>query len=131
MRVPMPVYLFVALGVLWLWSGVQPLFTAPAQSLALLAQLGIPAPARWPLLLAASAWDVLLGAACFTAWRQRRILWALQLATVSAYSLMIGVGLPEYWLHPFAPLLKNLPIAALMFYLWQQAGRQPLMGVQA
>ena len=121
MRKPIPRYLSASLGLLWLWSGIQPLLTAPQQSLALLAQLGIPMPAQWPLLLAASAWDVLLGVACFSRWRAYSWLWAVQLATVLAYSVLIAVGLPEYWLHPFAPLLKNLPIAALMLYLWQQS----------
>ena len=36
---------------------------------------------------------------------------AVQLAAMAAYT-GIALALPaEYWLHPFAPLLKNLPLA--------------------
>ena len=46
MHKSIPLYLSASLGVLWLWSGMQPLLTAPQQSLALLAQLGMPTPAQ-------------------------------------------------------------------------------------
>ena len=37
---------------------------------------------------------------------------AAQLALMAAFSLL-ALRLPAgYWLHPFAPLVKNLPIAA-------------------
>lgn len=116
----LPAYLSYALAVLWLWSGVQPVLTATQPSLDLLAALGVPAPWQWPLLLAASAWDVLLGLVCvLPQWRRRALIWGVHAITVAAYSLIVAVGLPEYWLHPFAPLLKNLPILALMVYLYQ------------
>lgn len=115
-----PAYLPYSLAVLWLWSGLQPVLTATQPSLDLLAALGLPAPWQWPLLLAASAWDVLLGVACvLPQTRRRALLWWLQAATVAVYSLIIAVGLPENWLHPFAPLLKNLPLAALMVFLYR------------
>jgi hypothetical protein len=28
------------------------------------------------------------------------------------------VALPHYWLHPFGPLLKNLPMLAMLGALW-------------
>lgn len=114
-----PVYLPFSLGVLWLWSGLQPVLTAPETSLDLLAAVGIAAEWRRTVLLAASLWDVALGIACFTRMRGRPWLWAAQLFTVVAYSAIVAVALPENWLHPFAPLLKNLPIAALMYFLWR------------
>ena len=35
-----PAYLPASLGLLWLWSGLQPVLTAPQQSLELLAAVG-------------------------------------------------------------------------------------------
>jgi hypothetical protein len=34
-----------------------------------------------------------------------------------AYSVVIAIMLPEYWLHPFGPLLKNLPMLAAIVTL--------------
>ena len=31
---------------------------------------------------------------------------------ILAYSAVIAVALPEFWLHPFAPMVKNLPLLA-------------------
>ena len=47
-----PDYLPYSLGILWLWSGLQPVLTAPQESLSLLAEDGYRAAFQWPLLLA-------------------------------------------------------------------------------
>ncbi|EGZ44129.1 DoxX-like family protein [Neisseria wadsworthii] len=102
---------------------MQPLLTAQEVSLDLLRQVGIGQVWQMPVLWAASALDVVLGLACFSPLRRRVALWAVQLVVVVVYSLIVGLCLPEHWLHPFAPLLKNLPIAALMFYLMKRSGK--------
>jgi len=55
-----------------------------------------------------------LGAAIYVI---RRWLWRLQMGLIVAYSALIAVGLPELWLHPFGPLLKNLPMLAAIMAL--------------
>ena len=112
-----PRYLSDSLAVLWLWSGLQPVLTAPQESLQLLAQIGVPPALQPPLFYAASAWDIVLGIACLTPLARRRALWWLQAVTVAVYTLIVAWRLPEAWLHPFAPLVKNLPILALICYL--------------
>ena len=116
-RENLPRYLPRSLGVLWLWSGLQPALTAPAESLQLLAQIGVPPTLQLPLFYAASVWDVVLGMCCFTPFARGRALWELQAATVAAYTLIDAWCLPQAWLHQFAPLIKNLPILALICYL--------------
>lgn len=118
-----PTYLPASLGLLWLWSGLQPVLTAPQQSLELLAAVGFQTALRYPVLLAASLLDLVFGLLCFTSARRLPLFWAAQAATVAAYSLIIAFALPAMWLHPFAPLVKNLPIAALMLFL-AHAARQ-------
>ena len=110
-------YLPLSLAILWLWSGLQPVLTAPQESLQLLAQIGVPPALQQPLFYAASAWNVVLGMCCFTPFARGRALWGLQAATVAAYTLIVAWCLPQAWLHPFAPLIKNLPILALICYL--------------
>lgn len=113
------------LALLWLWSGIQPLVFAPAASLALLAQTGVTAPWQWPLLMAASALDICLGIACFTPLRRRPALWLIQLIVVVLYSLIIAWRLPEYLNHPFAPVMKNLPILAILLFLYRRTRSIP------
>lgn len=115
-----PPYLTASLAFLWLWSGLQPVLSASDTSLQLLADIGIATPWRLPLFYAVSAWDVLLGILILTPLRRLPALWLLQSASIAAYTLIIACCLPAYWLHPFAPLVKNLPLLALTVYFYQQ-----------
>lgn len=119
---PPPAYLSYSIGLLWLWSGTQPLFFMPEMSLGLLRSVGIPDPLQWPTLIAASLLDIGFAFLCFSHFRFRSTIWLLQLITVAAYSLIIAFRLPEMWAHPFAPLVKNLPIMATLFFLYQSVG---------
>lgn len=42
---------------------------------------------------------------------------AAQLSTMLAFTIIATRLPPDYWLHPFAPLLKNLPIAAAILVM--------------
>jgi len=50
-------------------------------------------------------------------WRAR-VLWPLQLALIAFYTAAISWAMPEFWLHPFGPLSKNLPMCAAIALLW-------------
>lgn len=119
---PPPAYLSYSMGLLWLWSGIQPLFFMPEMSLDLLRSVGISDPLLWPTLISASLLDIGFAFLCFSRFRARSSVWLLQLITVAAYSLIIAFRLPEMWAHPFAPLVKNLPIMATLFFLYQSVG---------
>ena len=105
----------LSLAWLWLWSGLQPPLTAWDASIAMLRATGL--PERWlaPLFLAACALDVLFAALIL--WRPGPALWRLQALAVAFYSVVVAAALPENLLHPFAPLMKNLPILALLLWL--------------
>lgn len=109
----------LSLALLW-WmtalvsSGLYPL----ADSLALLAPLGLPHVVALLLLYGAAALDFTLGLA--TLWWPSRRLWWLQIGLILGYTLIISLTLPHFWLHPFGPILKNLPILALLFVLLAQ-----------
>jgi hypothetical protein len=46
------------------------------------------------------------------------MLWPAQLLLIAGYTLLITVFLPEYWLHPYGPISKNLPLMAAIALLW-------------
>ena len=37
---------------------------------------------------------------------------------IAGYTLLITVFLPEFWLHPYGPLLKNVPMLAMLGLLF-------------
>lgn len=108
----------IMMAFMWLWTAAVSWFGWPhEESRAWLAACGVPAAAREAVLLAASLTDAAIGALLLL--RPRRWLWAAQLALVGGYTLVMSFCLPFFWLHPFGPLSKNLPLLALMFLMWR------------
>lgn len=110
-----------SLALLWLWSGIVSLWLYPrAQSLALLQQAHVPVSLQEPALYAAAGLDLAMAAACIFGARLPRV-WLAQMLLVLAYTMIITLFLPEFWLHPFGPLAKNVPILAALAVLHFQA----------
>lgn len=104
------------LATVWLVTGVLSLGIYPQrESLDLLAHVGLTGtPAQFALYGSASL-DIMLGVLTLT--HPSAMLWRAQAALVIAYSTIITFCLPVYWLHPFGPVLKNLPILLLLWLL--------------
>ena len=119
-----------SLGVLWLWSGVQPALTAADVSLDLLGRTGIAAEWQAAAFYTSSALDVFFGILCFTKFRNYRLLWLAQFVVVLGYSVIVACRLPEMWLHPFAPLAKNVPILAALWVLGSRHERADVPAAQ-
>ena len=102
-----------SIGIVWIVSGIVSLGLYPVQdSLAMLQRVGLASP--W-VLYGAAIVDLALGVATFLV--RRRWLWRVQIALIVGYSAIISVFLPELWLHPFGPVLKNLPLLAALVLL--------------
>jgi hypothetical protein len=106
-----------SLALVWFAAAIVSVAFWPRDdSLALLGRAGVP-PALGPLALwGASALDLAFGVATLSPWAGRR-LWLAQLALVAGYSAVIALRLPEFWLHPYGPMVKNLPIVAVLVAL--------------
>jgi len=110
----------VALALLWIWTAIVSFGLYPvADSYALLARVGLHGGLATLALYGAAALDLLLGV--LTLWsppRWRSWVWLAQLVLVAGYTVLITFFLPEYWLHPYGPISKNLPIMAAIALLW-------------
>jgi uncharacterized protein YbjT (DUF2867 family) len=106
----------LAIALVWLVSGVVSLGLFPIdQSLALLAELNIQGAPAYLALYALSFLDIGMGVATL-AWPSKRLT-QFQLAIVLGYTLAVSLFLPAFWLHPFGPILKNLPILVSLLAL--------------
>lgn len=102
---------FVWLATALVSYGVYPV----EQSYQLLARSGIP-PALQPLMLyGAATFDLLLGLAILLV--RRRWIWHAQLALIGFYTVVIAIQLPEFLIHPYGPLIKNIPMLAAIWLL--------------
>lgn len=106
------------IAAVWIWTGIVSFGLYPVEeSHALLSRVGI-SPALTPLFLyGAAALDIAFGIATL-ALPRRRLLYLLQIALILGYTIIITLKLPEYWLHPYGPILKNIPMVVGIYWLY-------------
>ena len=118
-----------SLVVVWLATAVVSVWELHGQSRELLAGL----PTAWAeghapwlptaIILAGAAADAVLG--LWLALRPGRKAYGAALLMMLAMTLLATAIQPAWWLHPFGPLTKNLPIAAILLVLLQDATTTP------
>ena len=106
-----------SVSLTWLVTAWVSAFVYPrAESLALLSRAQVPdVLAPWALY-GAAALDAFLGLLMWLP-RWRRLTYHAQFALILFYTLVISLWLPEFWAHPYGPVLKNLPMLALIYLL--------------
>jgi len=105
-----------ALAFVWIGSAFVSVMLYPqAESLALLSRFSLSGSAAIATLYGACLLDFGLGAA--TLLKPGRKLWMVQIAIILVYSALVAVVLPEFLINPFGPILKNVPLLALLALL--------------
>ncbi len=110
-----------SLFVVWIVTGLVSLGAYPAAaSYELLARAGVPGSLQPIALYGAALLDLVLGILTVLPLRSRlrRVVWLTQALLVAGYTAIITLRLPEFWVHPYGPLLKNVPILAILYLLW-------------
>lgn len=120
--------LFASLLFIWLFTGLTSAFWDLPSGYALLKAGGIEGALGTAAIYSGAAFDVALGLLMLSG-RQRRHIYALQIALMLAYMVLISFLVPTEWLHPFGPVTKNLPMLAgtwLLLALEPRAGERHL-----
>lgn len=114
----------LAVASVWIWTGIVSLGLYPTESsYELLHQVGIP-PSLAPLMLyGAAALDLIFGIATLLL-PKRHLLYLMQMALIAGYTIIITLKLPEFWLHPYGPLSKNLPMLVGIYWLYALEERE-------
>lgn len=110
-------YWFMRIGIafIWLWTAIASWFIFPqAESLEWLRRIGITHETQ-PWFTAACLLDLAMGVA--SAVFARRIIWQGQICIVGFYTFAISICLPEYLIHPFGPITKNIAVLGCLAYL--------------
>jgi hypothetical protein len=104
----------LSIALLWIGTAIVSFGLFPvADSYVMLAEVGVRGPFADLALFGGAAVNLALGAMLLVNLRVAAV-GLVMLALLILYSL-VGLALPaDYWLNPFAPILKNLPIAAAL-----------------
>jgi uncharacterized protein YbjT (DUF2867 family) len=106
-----------SIAAVWILTAIVSAFVYPAeQSYELLARTGIPFALHPLMLYGAAGLDLLFGLGILLL-KHRRWLWLAQLGLIGFYTVVIAFRLPEFVVHPYGPLTKNLPMLAAIWLL--------------
>ena len=102
----------ISLSFLWLFTAATSFWWGRDSGYAILAQQNI----ADICINAGSLLDAVIGLWLLTG---RRLKWCydLQIILIVSYSILLSFIAPDFWLHPFGPITKNLPIIVLIFML--------------
>lgn len=106
----------LALTFLWVATAVVSVASGRQIGYDVLAGAGIEGPLAHLSVYGGAALDLLLGVWMLVGVAQRACLRA-QAIVVVLYTLLLSSIAPSFWMHPFGPLTKNIPVLALIYTL--------------
>ena len=112
----------ISLSFLWLFTAATSFWWGRDSGYAILAQQNIHNDFADICINAGSLLDAVIGLWLLTG---RRLKWCygLQIILIVSYSILLSFIAPDFWLHPFGPITKNLPIVVLIFMLMKAETR--------
>jgi len=107
-----------AVAAVWLATGCIVLWLYPvSESIKLVNRVGLQDDWAYMAIYSGAILDIFIG--FLTLIRPSKKLWATQLAITIAYSICIAISLPEFLIHPFGPILKNIPFMLMLWLLYR------------
>lgn len=114
----------ISLALLWLFTALTSALLYPlGESYALLHEVGIGGGVAPLFLYGAAALDLVLGVALLLNYRTTLVALA-QSAVILVYTIIITLALPEFWLHPYGPVSKNIPLLVATLVMLQLERRR-------
>lgn len=102
-----------SLSFLWIFTGLTSVYFSPDIGYQVLLKAGITGVVADTLVYSGSALDVLIGLWLLLG---RGLVFCIvfQGAVIVVYTVLLSIVDASFWLHPFGPLTKNLPILVLL-----------------
>ena len=108
-----------SLSFLWIFTGLTSLFFKPGIGYEILANAGITDTLANIAVVGGGALDIALGVWLLTSFKTK-LCFTVQLSVIATYTLLLTIIDASFWLHPFGPLTKNIPIVVLILFLINQ-----------
>ncbi|HEY9065965.1 MAG TPA: SDR family oxidoreductase, partial [Burkholderiaceae bacterium] len=131
-EMPAPVALALRLSIVamwWITALITTLMPQASGVLRLLARCGFEGRAGVLMMVASCTLNAVLGALLLR--RPPPWVWPLQIVAVLGYTLTAALNMPELAIDHCGPLLKNVPLIALMLVLWLAPARRDAIVVAA
>jgi len=108
----------ISLAFLWIFTGLTSTIFNPEFGYNILASTGLSIDYQTFLIWSGGVVDILIGIWLLTN-QKIKLCYLAQMVTILVYTLLLTIIDISYWLHPFGPATKNLPILVLIYFLYQ------------
>lgn len=109
----------LSLGFLWIFTGITSTFFAKDIGYEVLAIGGITGSLATLSILSGSVLDVAIGIWLLIG-KSLKVCYLVQMVVIALYTLLLTAVEPGYWIHPFGPLTKNVPLLVMIYYLYSK-----------
>ncbi|MES2825000.1 MAG: DoxX-like family protein [Pseudomonadota bacterium] len=106
----------LSLSFLWLWTAVTSFWWGRAVGYEVLSQQGIEGVLADVCINAGSLLDAIIGIWLLSNFKMQWC-YRIQIILIISYTMLLTIIDASFWLHPFGPLTKNIPILALLLVL--------------
>ncbi len=112
-----------SLAFLWVFTGLTSIYLSPEIGYEILASANITGSMADLSVYAGGALDIVLGLWLITSVKTK-LCCIVQVATIALYTLMLTVIDASFWLHPFGPITKNIPIIVLILFVYSRVSNK-------
>jgi len=106
-----------SLAFLWGFTGLTSIYFSPEIGYEILASANITGSMADFFVYAGGALDIVLGLWLLTSIKTK-VCCIVQVAVIVLYTIILTVIDASFWLHPFGPISKNIPIIVLIGYVY-------------
>jgi len=112
-----------SLAFVWITTAIISVFISPEIGFSILSKVNIVGTQADFFVYGGSFLDLILGVWILSKKAIKLCCW-IQAITILSYTLLLTLIDASFWVHPFGPLTKNIPILVLIMILYKQADKK-------
>lgn len=106
-----------SLTFLWIFTGLTSIYFSPEIGYEILTRANITGPLADTAICAGGILDIVLGLWLLTSFKIQ-LCCIVQIVVIIIYTALLTFIDISFWLHPFGPITKNIPIIVLIGYVY-------------
>ena len=106
-----------SLAFLWIFTGLTSVYISPEIGYEILANANVTGALADVVIYAGGILDIVLGLWLITSFKTK-LCCITQISVITIYTILLTFIDASFWLHPFGPITKNIPIIVLIGYVY-------------
>jgi hypothetical protein len=106
-----------SLAFLWIFTGLTSVYFSPEIGYKILANANVTGALADVAIYAGGILDIILGLWLITSLKTK-LCCIVQVSVIAIYTVLLTCIDASFWLHPFGPITKNIPIIVLIGYVY-------------